>query len=549
MTEIPNGYQTTTGNLTTGSPTGQVLDAQWNGVTIVISIAISFSGAMYTILLNEARGRTEIPISKIFSVSLLIISSLSTSIRAIFFMHFVGMTAITLYIPGTDVHIPVYYDFWYTVLSASICAIVTTWAFYYASQDQEWNQKIHDRNELTERARARKEARRMKLNKKGGNAGRSSVMNVVARMSAHLRVDREHASLLKPVPEAASIVETPSIHEGENQISQNVDVKRTGSLSDAVKGSNAILPESQKGSNNNHHVTMQIDLKQNSSLSDGVRGSSSADGHRLSANVPRSALSVVSQTDSRSPDHPRVKSFRKDSFKDLEAGSSMLRFSTDINPTRSIAHSEESPHSFLQPNSRDFSKSKSGFQESQFLDSIYPDLTVEDIIAELLVLIEKPWRIIISGFSIALAVLAMHYLGMYSMRVEADMVYRPVVVVLSVIIAFVAATAGMWIIFRVLPYYPFDVTKYVAAVIIAIAVNGMHYTGMAALEFHYAPNPNFNPAQLIPPERLSEVILYCEVIANIFLEALIRNNTTEIIDLFRARAQALEMKKVTLQRA
>ncbi|KAJ3060129.1 hypothetical protein HDU99_006063, partial [Rhizoclosmatium hyalinum] len=152
-------------------------------------------------------------------------------------------------------------------------------------------------------------------------------------------------------------------------------------------------------------------------------------------------------------------------------------------------------------------------------------------------------------FSIALAVLAMHYLGMYSMRVEADMVYRPVVVVLSVIIAFVAATAGMWIIFRVLPYYPFDVTKYVAAVIIAIAVNGMHYTGMAALEFHYAPNPNFNPAQLIPPERLSEVILYCEVIANIFLEALIRNNTTEIIDLFRARAQALEMKKVTLQRA
>ncbi|ORY45247.1 hypothetical protein BCR33DRAFT_197091 [Rhizoclosmatium globosum] len=288
-----------------------------------------------------------------------------------------------------------------------------------------------------------------------------------------------------------------------------IDLKRNGSQSGAARGSSITTSEGLRGSNQNH-VTMQIDLKRNGSLSDAVRGSSTvtAEGHRVSNIAPRSALSVVSQTDARSPDHPRVKSFRKDSFKDLEAGSSMRRFSTDLNPTKSI--SEESPQSsykqilvtFLNP-SLLFKSHSSRFNLSRLNRGRY--------YSRVLVLIEKPWRIIISGFSIALAVLAMHYLGMYSMRVEADMVYRPVVVVLSVIIAFVAATAGMWIIFRVLPYYPFDVTKYVAAVIIAIAVNGMHYTGMAALEFHYAPNPNFNPAQLIPPERLSEVILYCEV--------------------------------------
>ncbi|KAI9339053.1 hypothetical protein BDR26DRAFT_862547 [Obelidium mucronatum] len=69
----------------------------------------------------------------------------------------------------------------------------------------------------------------------------------------------------------------------------------------------------------------------------------------------------------------------------------------------------------------------------------------------------------------------------------------------------------MFIIFRILPFFPYDSVKYVAAVIIAIAVNGMHYTGMAAVTYKYRPIPGFSSAGLVTPYYLHEVILYSEV--------------------------------------
>ena len=64
----------------------------------------------------------------------------------------------------------------------------------------------------------------------------------------------------------------------------------------------------------------------------------------------------------------------------------------------------------------------------------------------------------------------------------------PGIVVASVIIAIVAATAAYWILFRLLALYPqIELLRLASSIIAAVAVNGMHYTGMAAATYVYKP--------------------------------------------------------------
>ena len=71
----------------------------------------------------------------------------------------------------------------------------------------------------------------------------------------------------------------------------------------------------------------------------------------------------------------------------------------------------------------------------------------------------------------------MHYLGMSGMRVEGHLEYNTTTVVLSVVIAIVAATAALWAAVSVKGL----LASLGAALVMGIAVSGMHYTGMAAV--------------------------------------------------------------------
>jgi NO-binding membrane sensor protein with MHYT domain len=52
------------------------------------------------------------------------------------------------------------------------------------------------------------------------------------------------------------------------------------------------------------------------------------------------------------------------------------------------------------------------------------------------------------------------------------------IVAASAIIAVVAATVAFWILFRLLALYPhYEILRIAGAVVAAVAVNGMHYTG------------------------------------------------------------------------
>jgi NO-binding membrane sensor protein with MHYT domain len=81
------------------------------------------------------------------------------------------------------------------------------------------------------------------------------------------------------------------------------------------------------------------------------------------------------------------------------------------------------------------------------------------------------------GVLTGLGVASMHYLGMYAMNMSAHVSYDRTLVIASVVIAVVAATAALWFTLRVRS--PVWITG--AAMVMGLAVAGMHYTGMFAL--------------------------------------------------------------------
>ena len=90
------------------------------------------------------------------------------------------------------------------------------------------------------------------------------------------------------------------------------------------------------------------------------------------------------------------------------------------------------------------------------------------------------------GVLIASGVCIMHYIGMMAMVFDGYIVWNASIVAASCLIALVAATAALWIMFRLLAMFPnLELLRFICAVVMAIAVNGMHYTGMGAATFKY----------------------------------------------------------------
>ncbi|HEY9438491.1 MAG TPA: MHYT domain-containing protein [Streptomyces sp.] len=91
--------------------------------------------------------------------------------------------------------------------------------------------------------------------------------------------------------------------------------------------------------------------------------------------------------------------------------------------------------------------------------------------------------LVTGGTITGLGVASMHYLGMAGMRLHGTLEYDTVTVALSVVIAVVAATAALWAAVSVRGFLP----SLGASVVMGVAVSGMHYTGMAALQVRLHP--------------------------------------------------------------
>ncbi|MFF3436762.1 MHYT domain-containing protein [Streptosporangium sp. NPDC002721] len=91
---------------------------------------------------------------------------------------------------------------------------------------------------------------------------------------------------------------------------------------------------------------------------------------------------------------------------------------------------------------------------------------------------EKVLPLLSGGVLTGLGVAGMHYIGMFAMNMSAQVSYDPLLVGLSVLIAIAASTVALWFTLRVSG----ALATGGAALIMALAVCGMHYTGMFALE-------------------------------------------------------------------
>ena len=90
--------------------------------------------------------------------------------------------------------------------------------------------------------------------------------------------------------------------------------------------------------------------------------------------------------------------------------------------------------------------------------------------------------LLLAGLLTGLGVAAMHYSGMAAMRMPARMSYDPALFALSVVIAIVASTAALWAALRLRGIR----STLGAALIMGVAISGMHYTGMAAMHVYPA---------------------------------------------------------------
>ena len=92
--------------------------------------------------------------------------------------------------------------------------------------------------------------------------------------------------------------------------------------------------------------------------------------------------------------------------------------------------------------------------------------------------------LVIGGVVTGGGVCIMHYVGMMALTAHVSMKWNPGLVIFSIGIAVVASTAAFWILFRLLPLFPnYESLRVGSSLIMAIAVCGMHYTGMMAVTY------------------------------------------------------------------
>ena len=118
-------------------------------------------------------------------------------------------------------------------------------------------------------------------------------------------------------------------------------------------------------------------------------------------------------------------------------------------------------------------------------------------------------KLILAGFVVGLGVAAMHYTGMLAMQVQANIIWDWTIIISSIGIAVVAATVALWLSVHVTHLWQITVS----ALVMGLAVCGMHYTGMTAATFVYDPS--------LPVHQPTEALYFIMIIGAIDLIILI----------------------------
>ncbi len=95
------------------------------------------------------------------------------------------------------------------------------------------------------------------------------------------------------------------------------------------------------------------------------------------------------------------------------------------------------------------------------------------------------WQLIMGGILMGIGIASMHYIGMSAMRMEAERMYNPLLFAVSIAIAISGSIVALSVTFqlRTQSSKSAGLTKILGALIMGLAIAGMHYTGMAAANF------------------------------------------------------------------
>ncbi|WP_241569463.1 putative bifunctional diguanylate cyclase/phosphodiesterase [Rosenbergiella collisarenosi] len=94
-------------------------------------------------------------------------------------------------------------------------------------------------------------------------------------------------------------------------------------------------------------------------------------------------------------------------------------------------------------------------------------------------------NLLLGSLMLGSSVVAMHYIGMAAMRVSQPIVWHRLPVIFSIVIAYSASAVALWLAFRLRNNETGVLyRRFLAAIVMGIAIAGMHYTGMYAAHFH-----------------------------------------------------------------
>jgi NO-binding membrane sensor protein with MHYT domain len=136
-------------------------------------------------------------------------------------------------------------------------------------------------------------------------------------------------------------------------------------------------------------------------------------------------------------------------------------------------------------------------------------------------------KLVIGGAFMGVGVAGMHYTGMAAMQMAATTNYDMTIVSLSVVIAVVASIAALWLAFNMRG----AAQMLGSALVMGVAVCGMHYTGMLAASFE----PNEENAALATAGGISGPYLG----ATIFAVTTLLLATVLVMSLLRQQRRAM----------
>ena len=94
-------------------------------------------------------------------------------------------------------------------------------------------------------------------------------------------------------------------------------------------------------------------------------------------------------------------------------------------------------------------------------------------------------RLAVGAAVMGAGISAMHYMGMAAITIIPGISYDALLVATSILIAVVASFVALWLFFRLREGNSLSqwLTRIAAAIVMGVAISGMHYTGMAASRF------------------------------------------------------------------